>query len=310
VAAPTLPMVRARIRFLHYLLCLVFLALAGRLVYLQGVRFPDLSAAAARLRTRGALPDASRGQIYDCNGVPLATNADLESVFADPSRVDDPAHVAAALAPLLQLDPAELAAKLGGSGRFVWVRRKVKPEVAAKVKALGLEGVGTRLERKRMYSSEGAALANVLGFAGTDNNGLEGLEREWDPILAGSQGVAVHDTGPDGASVRPPPRTLAPAQGGRSLVLTIDARVQRIAAEELRLQCLRLKPKSATLTVLDPRNGDVLAMCSYPSFDPNHFAEAGPEQWRNRSVCWTFEPGRLRAGCGRGGPGRHVLVPR
>lgn len=293
MADSTASAIRRRIHLLHRLVILAFVALACKLVYLQGFCFSQLSAKAAFLQSRVYTPEAARGHIYDRNGIPLAINADLESVYADPKRIEDPHEVAVTLARQLQLDPNKLAAKLRGGGRFVWVKRKVKPEVAQRIKALDIQGVGMRLERKRIYPPAGSALANVIGFAGTDNDGLEGLERKWDSILAGTPGICVRVSGSEASSAPAPPKVLGPARGGRHLVLTIDARVQEIAAEELRLQCHKLMPKSAALTILDPRTGDVLAMCSYPSFDPNHFTDAGPREWKNRSVWWTFEPGSI-----------------
>jgi len=293
VAGSTAFTIRGRISLLYRLILLAFLALTCKLVYLQGFRSAQLSAAAAFLRKRVYSLEAARGYIYDRNGVPLAINADLESIYADPERIEDPQEVAATLARQLQLDPDKLAAKLRAGGRFVWVKRKVRPEIARKVKALDIRGVGMRLERKRIYPPAGSAFANVIGFAGTDNDGLEGLERKWDSILSGQPKISAHESGSAASPSATPPEVLSPSRGGRHLVLTIDARVQEIAAEELRLQCHKLMPKSATLTVLDPRTGDVLAMCSYPSFDPNHFTDAGPREWKNRSVWWTFEPGSI-----------------
>ena len=213
-----------------------------------------------------------------------------ESVFALPARIDGPEDLSRRLAPLLSERPEEILKRLQADRAFVWVKRKLPPSVAQAVKALGEPGLGFVQESLRLYPNRELA-AHVLGFEGLDGRGLEGMERAWDGHLAGEPGLALVERDALGREVTGLAAVLKPSTPGQGVALTLDTTIQYLAEKEVETAWRRTRAKSAMAIVLDPRTGELLALAVRPTFNPNNFATATSNEWRNRAVTDPFEPG-------------------
>jgi cell division protein FtsI (penicillin-binding protein 3) len=280
---------RPRVLVLAGVLALAFAGVVGRLGWLQIVRHGDLAALAERQYSRTVILQAQRGPILDRTGAPLATSSPAESLFAQPRGVGDPVRVAARLAPLLGTSEKELHGLLTSGRSFVWLHRRLPPSTAAAVKALREPGLGFLPEPLRLYPNRELA-AHVVGFEGVDG-GLEGIERAMDETLTGVPGKAV--VGRDALGREVVTETvLQKPDPGHGVMLTIDRTIQYLAEREIDAAWRRTQAKAAMAVVLDPRNGDVLAIAIRPTFNPNAFLEVpSREHWRNRAVTDPFEPG-------------------
>ncbi len=267
------------------------LLIAGRFYDLQVVRYDHYSNKAGRQQQRVITLDPPRGTIYDAQGRELAVSIQVDSLYAVPPEIEDPAAVSAAVARAVPgLDGARLARQLTGDREFVWVARKLDPPVAAKVHALKLKGLYFVPETKRYYPM-GELAAQVLGYVGTDNHGLAGLELVYDREITGKPGKRTVLRDARQGTVAAPDLSSAEPQPGQDLYLTLDATVQHIAERELARAIEERHAKRGSALFLDPRTGGVLAMASYPTFDPNDFERYPPESWRNRAIADVYEPG-------------------
>ena len=264
--------------------------MAVRLHDLQVGRHDEYSERAQRQQRRVVELDAPRGAIFDARGRELAVSVQAHTVYADPSRIEDPARAAAELGAALRLDRRELERRLRRAGEFVFVARKVDHEAAERVRALGLRGVGLLEESRRTYP-RGEVAAHVLGFVGTDNHGLSGLESTWDEEIAGEtvRQQVLRDA--RRTLVVAPAALDAAALAGADLHLTLDATLQYIAERELAAAVRQFDAPGGVIVLLDPRDSAVLAMASYPTFDPNRFGAFSQQAWRNRAVMDAYEPG-------------------
>ena len=285
----TTRVVNRRIRLLFAVLALALAGNLARAVWLQGVRAEPLSQLAATQQRQTLERPARRGTIFDRNGVPLALGEQATTVYADPTQVTDARRAALAVERALGLDAEAVYPKLLDRSRaFVYLERKADPAAAAALERRDLPGIGFYAEERRRYPQGGVA-AQVLGFAGDDNKGLAGLELALDDVLRGRPGRETVIRDPFGRVVDVLSTTAE--RPGRDVVLTIDHRVQANAEEVLRSTFLHYGAKAATAVVLDPRNGDVLAMATAPGFNANDFPKVRQDYQRNRAVIDTYEPG-------------------
>jgi cell division protein FtsI/penicillin-binding protein 2 len=278
-----------RIRLLLGLFALVFAGTLARAVWLQGVQASTLERLAARQQEDTTEIPAARGTIFDRRGEPLAIGEQATTVYADPRAVKEPRRVALAAAQILGLDADDLYPQLADRSRhFVYVKRKADPAKAAKLEQRQLAGLGFYPEELRFYPQRSVA-AHVLGFAGLDNQGLDGLERSLDRPLAGKPGSQTTVTDPAGRVIDLV--ATKPERAGEDVFLTIDHSIQANAESVLRETVGRWGAKGGTAIVLDPRTGAVLAMAVAPGFDANRFSSASPGRRRNRAVTDLYEPG-------------------
>ncbi|MGB3083036.1 MAG: penicillin-binding transpeptidase domain-containing protein [Candidatus Omnitrophota bacterium] len=285
-------MFKARQYLVLFLFMFFLLALLARLFYLQIVGYQKFSGMAAEQHNRVMRIDPRRGALCDSNMEPLAINLDSPSIFADPRNIEDPERTADILSDVLDIDREILLERLKKDKSFAWVKRKVSEEKADRVKALGLKGVHFLNERKRSYPNDNMA-SHVVGFAGIDNTGLEGVELQYDEKLKGKPGWRYLVKDARRRTVLYNERDSIPPQNGYNIILTIDSVIQFIVEEELRKMVSRYHADSASAIVMDPFSGRVLAMANYPDYDPNSFDEVSTSFIKNTSVSSVFEPGSV-----------------
>jgi cell division protein FtsI (penicillin-binding protein 3) len=275
------------------LLFALFLALLGlaalRATWLGTVKAGSLGDRAVSQQIEDLTVPARRGTIVDRNGIELAVSEDSITVFANPFLIDDPAKVAAKLAPLIGRSEDELLRKLSDRETgFVYLRRKMDASLGEKVERLELEGVGTVVEPKRTYP-QGHLASQVIGNVGTDNYGLSGLEHSRDEELGGSDGRRrlVKDALGEPVSMIEVER----AEAGDDLRLTLDAAIQERTEDALAEVGQAYQPTGATALVMDPRTGEILALANWPSVDANNVGEAPGYARQNRAIQASYEPG-------------------
>ncbi|RMH06468.1 MAG: penicillin-binding protein 2 [Nitrospirae bacterium] len=273
-------------------LCMLagFVIIFGRLFYLQVLQADKMREQAARQHYKILTMDSPRGPIVDRHGKPLALTVERPSVYASPSVISNPRHVAQQLADVLQLSSASLMRRLQTTRSFVWIKRHITPEQAAQIRALALEGVGLLMEPHRQYP-QGLLLSHVLGFAGVDSQGLEGLEKQYDAYLRGQAKTAILLKDAHGHAIRPMVVKQRVGPAGYTLQLTIDEMVQYIIEEALEHAMDRTRAKGGVIIVMDPKSGEILGWALRPAFDPNRPLAADPTWRRNRGVTDPYEPG-------------------
>lgn len=278
-----------RIRLLLVVFCALFAATLGRAAYLQVVKGSSYDTLATRQHVETIELPAGRGTIFDRTGKPLAIGEQATTVYADPRHVVNAKRAAIVTGKTLGLDPDDLYPLFKDRTKgFVYVQRKADPIRAAKLEQKGIPGIGFYDEERRTYPQRSVA-SHLLGYAGTDNRGLEGLERALDKQLAGQAGSETVIRDPFGRAIDVV--TSRPERQGRNVVLTLDHQIQATAERMLSDAVRRWGARGATAIVLDPRTGAVLALANAPTFDANRFAQASPEARRNRAVTDMYEPG-------------------
>jgi cell division protein FtsI (penicillin-binding protein 3) len=268
------------------------LVVEARLVYLQVVSHERMVQLAARQQSDTRTLPAKRGDIVDRRGRLLAYSVDADTIYAVPYEVRDQAKTAAALCRALEgctkKDQAALADRLAADRSFIYVKRRVSPTEARKVAALELSGIGFMKESRRYYPNRELA-AHVLGYVGLDNVGLAGLEAAYDKVIRGKEGRLIAHTDAKrrsfGGRVE-----RAPTAGG-SLELTIDEALQHLVERELRAGVEEKRADAGTAVVMDPHTGEILALASYPTFNPNAYNNVPEAARRNRAVQDIYEPG-------------------
>ena len=281
---------RWRARAVLALLLAGFAVLVLRAGYLQGWNNDFLRQKGESRYGRVIEMPATRGMITDRNREPLAISTPVESVWASPGDVEITPEKMKRLAQLLEVDHAEIAKKLADTKReFVYIKRHMPPEEAAKVLALDVPGISLQREYRRYYPG-GDFFAHLVGFTDVDGKGQEGLELALEDELAGKPGsrrVIKDRLGhivEDVESIRTP-------QQGRDIALSIDARVQYLAYRELKNAVALHQARAGGIVVLDAISGDILAMANLPSYNPNNRGKLDPKRMRNRAVTDLFEPG-------------------
>ncbi|HTZ11535.1 MAG TPA: penicillin-binding transpeptidase domain-containing protein [Candidatus Margulisiibacteriota bacterium] len=277
-----------------FLVFFIFLlACIARLLFIQFFRASYLANIAKKQQSLFVELEPLRGTIYDTNLKPLAFNMPADSVYASPSEMKDKDKEEAVrqLSSILKVGQPYLRERLERKKSFVWIARKILPEQAETIRKLNIRGIGFLKESRRSYPNAYMA-AHVIGFAGIDNKGLEGLEAYYDKYLKGDAGWAffLRDARQNKLDIWD--RMVLP-KDGYELVLTIDEVIQYIAERELDKAYKSSHAKGACIIVMDPHTGAILAMANRPTFDLNNYTQAEKEEIRNRSVCDLFEPGSV-----------------
>lgn len=287
-----MPIPQRRLLQIFALLAAWGIVVVARLVQVQLVRHEHYVARAGRQQESTLKLNPNRGSILDTRGRVLAESIAAESIYADPQSIANPRSVARALAkvPGIELTAREIESKLRGDGSFAWIARQLPLEVTAEARKLKLPGIYFMEAHRRTYPRAQLG-ANVIGYVGVDGDGLAGIEHSFDDYVKGTPGKVtllkdarkgVYLMGGDGAN-RP--------RDGQHVVLTIDSVIQFIAERALKNAVDHYRASGGSAIVMDPNSGDILAMASSPTFDPNHFREFTPDAWRNRTVQDFYEPG-------------------
>ncbi|WER45563.1 penicillin-binding protein 2 [Cupriavidus sp. WKF15] len=286
-----LPMWRSK--FVVFLMFAAFVALAVRALWIQGPGNQFYEAEGKKRFQRTLELPATRGKILDRNGLVLATSLPVKAIWAVPEDVPNQVEAAKIrqLAKLLDMSEKDLGRKLSEDKSFVYLKRQVQPDVAEKIAALKIEGVHQTREYKRFYP-EGEAMAHIVGFTNVEDRGQEGVELAREAGLAGRAGArqvikdrlgrVVEDVG-----------IIKTPRDGEDMQLSIDAKIQYLAYNELKAVVERSKAKAASAVVLDAQTGEVLALANWPTYNPNDRTRLSGEQLRNRVLTDTFEPGSM-----------------
>jgi cell division protein FtsI (penicillin-binding protein 3) len=278
-----------RIRLLLGIFVLVFAGTLARAVWIQGVHAALLGKMAERQHRESIAIPAGRGTIFDRTGVQLAIGEQTTTVYADPRQVTQPRAVAVAAQTLLGADANVLYPQLQNKrSGFLYVARFADPKAAAAFLAKRFAGVNSYPEEKRAYP-QGAVGSQLVGFAGTDNKGLGGLEVQYDHSLTGKAGEQTIVRDPFGRAINVISATAE--RQGHDVFTTIDHTIQANAETVLRQTVAQWGAKSASAIVLDPKTGAVLAMAQAPGYDANRASNVPFALQRNRAVTDTFEPG-------------------
>jgi cell division protein FtsI (penicillin-binding protein 3) len=280
-----------RSRLVLVLLLAGFGLLAGRAFYLQALDTGFLQAKGEQRYARVIDLPASRGKVLDRNGQLLAISTAVESIWAAPDDVADlEGPQLKALAAALGMGPAEIRQKVANKDRqFVFLKRQISPDQAAKVMALRVPGVFQQREYRRYYPA-GEVMAHVVGFTGIEDNGQEGIELAAQSRLAGVPGVRKVIKDRKGRIIEDV-ESLRMPRDGESVTLAIDQRLQFLAHRELKSAVEANRAKAGSLAILDAKTGEVLALVNQPDYNPNNRASVTGRQTRNRSVTDLFEPG-------------------
>lgn len=285
--------VRKRIITLFLLFALGFLGLGCRIFWVQFVRGNELSEKAMQNRMRDVPVESKRGIIYDRNGKELAISVSADSIYAIPAEVLSSGQeemIANKLAQVLEMDEEAVLERISKASSFEWIKRQIEPEKSAAIRDMDLPGIDITEESRRYYP-KGTLASHILGIAGIDNTGLEGIDYYYNELVGGTPGriVIEHD-----AANRPIPEAthkyIAPIDGAH-LVLTIDETIQYITERELDKVFKEREAKAAAAIVMDPSTGEILALANRPTFDPNHYGDYPDANRRNWCINDAYEPG-------------------
>jgi len=282
-------LVNRRIRLFLAALGLAFVGLLLRATWLQAVRAESLSSLGQTQQRQSVTIPAGRGTLFDRSGLELALGEQATTVYANPMQITNPRRAALAVERTLGLNADRIFPALADRTHgFVYVARQADPAQAAALQHQKLPGFGFYPEEHRNYPQRSVA-SQVLGFVGTDGNGLSGLELQFDHSLAGRAGKETIVKDPSGRVIDV--QGERPEVPGRDVYLTLDHSIQANAEQVLRETVHKWAAKSASAIVLDPRTGAILAMAVQPGFDANRFPSAPSDLQRNRTVTDTYEPG-------------------
>lgn len=280
---------KTRLGMLAALLLLWVVVIGCRLTSLQVVRYREWVGRAQRQQLRSYDITPPRGVVYDRNGQELAMSVQVDSIFSVPSDVPDHATAASLLAPILNLPTSEIQQKFDSGKTFVWLARKVPPEVSSRLREMKLKGIYFQKEPKRYYP-KGDLAAQVLGYVGLDDEGLGGIELNFDERLRGVPGRMQMEMDARGKRLGGVQRQPEP---GENIVLTLDQNIQYITEREIDRAMEETHAEAATIIVQNPRTGEILAMASRPTFNPNTFERVSPQRLRNRAISDLYEPGSM-----------------
>lgn len=278
-----------RLFFVGAFFLAAWVVIGVKLVFVQGVQAQTLDDQARDQRLRTVTLEADRGTIYDRDGRELALTIEATTVYANPQEISEPGLTAAALSGLLGRPVGEIRADLERDSSFVYIARKLLRDEADAIRALDLDGVHFVAEPKRVYPS-GDLAAQVLGFVGADNGGLEGIEHFYEDVLTGEPGQLVFERSGRGRVIPQGEYEVRDAVRGQDLALTIDGELQFFAQQEALSTLQETGAEAVHIVVLDVTTFEVLAMASAPTFDPNNIG-SNADLFRNRVVTDTFEPG-------------------
>ena len=276
----------------------VLCALLGARLFIVQIRDGShLAAGASQEQIATFAVNPKRGDIVDRFGIVFATTLPSYSIYVQPPALRRRAHAAilaeaSRLAPLLQLTTQRLAEAMTGDEPFVYLARNRPKSIAQEVKALGEPGIGVNEEPMGLRVAPQSGIGStVIGFTGVDDQGLAGIEYQFDTALSGSPGSVTEETDAAGRPIPFGRRTVHPAQAGVSVVLTIDRTLQYAADQILRSTATHYGARTGSIIIMRVRTGEVLALSNWPDYDPNRFAAFPASSWKDQAVTDPYEPG-------------------
>jgi len=282
---------RFRIATLLAMFLVLFCVLVFRAFHLQIMTGKTYKNLADKQHNKTLQLHPERGIIFDRNGEKLAASILADSVFADPSKIDNVEEAAAQLAAVTGQPKKAIAQQIAKAKNFCWVARMITPAQSEQIKNLKLEGVYLIQEPKRFYPNKELA-GHLIGFVGMDSNGLEGLEMRYDSYLRGEPEKIFWGRDARGKKLYLPERAVTGKKDEQlSLVLTLDSRIQHAVESNLKEAVLRTRARGGFIIVMDPRTGEILAMANSPVFNPNAYASATADNKRNKAITDCFDPG-------------------
>ncbi|MDP2831164.1 MAG: penicillin-binding transpeptidase domain-containing protein [Candidatus Omnitrophota bacterium] len=282
---------RRRCEAVFFVFFIFLLLCVGRFFFIQFFRSEYLTAIAKKQHNQLVELEPRRGTIYDCNLKAQAFNMSMDSLYAVPNVIKNKESVLNQLLPILGAERSYLQERLSRKKSFIWLARKLAPEKSAGIKKLNIKGLGFLKETKRIYPNSYLA-SHIIGFSGMDNIGLEGVERGFNNYLKGVPGWAIFLRDARLKKLDIWEKMVLP-QDGMDLVLTIDEVIQYIAERELDSAFKKFNAKGASIVVMDPHTGRILAMANRPSYDLNDHSNVSKDTIRNRAICDLFEPGSV-----------------
>ena len=272
----------------------LFSAFSFRLVYLQIIKHEQYSGLAAEKHGEKQIIRAERGAIYDANNELLAHNIPVETIVADATRLNDRDLIVDLLSTELKLPRPEVAEKLRGDRRYIVLKRDVPKAVADslrdQLRAQSLRGIYFERDAARIYPN-GSMLCHVIGFTDFEHRGIQGVEASMEEYLRGHDGYRFIEHNRAGQEIVLYRGQERAARNGCNVHLTVDLHLQDIVENEIDAAVREYHPLKATIILMRPQTGEILAMASRPSFDINERADAAPEQMKNRAITDMMEPG-------------------
>jgi len=283
---------KVRVILISFFLCFSFVLIVGRMFQLQVLKKEQLYKLAARQQSSQIPLVPKRGTIYDRNENELAVSVEVDSVYAESKKVVEVEKTVQKLSVIFPNDQKELREKLKSRKSFEWIERKISPQEAEAVQALHLSGIHFLRENKRFYPNSNLA-AHIIGFVGLDSKGLEGIELQHDVLLNGKQNVLITERDAMGRGIMTSGGPFEKEEHYRNIILTIDKQIQHVVEAELSHAVQKWGANGGMAIVMDPKTGKILALTSYPFFNPNQFIQYRPRSWRNRTISDVFEPGSM-----------------
>jgi cell division protein FtsI/penicillin-binding protein 2 len=283
-------MPKNRLRIIQIIIALWLIAICSRLAWLQVKEHPSLSARADRQQQATIPLTPMRGVIFDRNGNELARSSEVKSLYAYPTQIADANLAATRLSKILAMERGEILKRLQSTDKvFISIKRKLTDKEVEQVEGLNLAGLRFVSEMKRSYLN-GSTAAHVLGFVDIDENGLSGLERYFDEAIRGQNGKMTLKLD---ALKKPYGHEIEKSVPGSNINLTIDATIQLYAEKALQEGVRQSNARGGTIVMMRPATGEILALASYPTFDPNDLSGSTELQKRNRAIEMAFEPGSI-----------------
>lgn len=283
--------INRRINVIQVLMVLCIFLLAARSSDIQIFQADELTKKAESDYSHLVKIQGERGRILDRNMNPLAASIEAASVAACPLNIEDATQVAKALSPIVKISEKTIRTKISNDRQFAWIAKKIKKEDAKTIRKMGLAGVYIEKDTKRIYPYLDLA-AQIIGFTGAEDTGLEGLEYKYNGILEGKADKVRLKRAGKGGFLAVDRRKRSHLKG-KSIVLTIDKKIQYLSEHALEKAVKAHRAKSGIALVMQPKTGELLAMAHYPKFNPNNFRTTSQEIFRNRAVTDPFEPGSV-----------------
>ncbi len=285
--------IHVKIRLFFVIVVILFLTIIGKVIYIQVFEYQKLSELSSDLWSRNLPVEANRGLIYDRNGEVLADNVTTTSLVLIPNQIKEKERAIKEISKILNISEEEMSKHVNKNTSIERVHpegRRLSFEVADKIAALNIEGVYLVKESKRNYPYD-SNLSHVLGYVGIDNQGLSGLELQYDKYLTGEYGSIKYFSDAKGNKLQLNEIYEQP-QDGMNLMLTIDNNIQLSVERELDNVVSKYNPEHALAIVMDPNSGEILAMSSRPNFSPSNYQDYSTEEInRNLPIWMNYEPG-------------------